>query len=328
MKYRLLGKTGLKVSEISLGTWQVGGGWGGAFDEKAAHRIINSAIDQGVNFLDTADVYDNGASEKAVGRVLKERSEEIYVASKCGRQISPHVSEGYTPEALRAYVEASLKNMQLESLDLIQLHCPPSEVYYRDEIFELFDRLIGEGKIRHFGVSVEKVSEAMQAIKYPNVSTVQIIFNMFRQKPLEMFFAEAKKNNIGIIARVPLASGLLTGKMDSSITFDKNDHRDFNRNGEAFDKGETFSGVDFELGLKAVEELKPVFAGNATLASWALRWILMFEQVSTVIPGASKVEQVESNVNAGQLSPLSSDQMEKVKDVYNAYIKPTVHHLW
>lgn len=328
MKYRLLGKTGFKVSEISLGTWQVGGGWGGSFDEKAASKIINAAIDKGVNFLDTADVYDDGASEQAVGKVLRERSEEIYVATKCGRQINPHVSEGYTPKVLRAYVEASLKNMQLETLDLIQLHCPPTEVFYRDEIFELFDRLKEEGKIRHLGVSVEKVEEAMQALKYPNVSTVQIIFNMFRQKPLEEFFNAAQENNIGIIARVPLASGLLSGKMNASSTFDKNDHRDFNRNGEAFDKGETFSGVDFETGLKAVEELKPVFEGNDSLASWALRWILMFEQVSTVIPGASRVEQVLSNVKAGQLPPINADQMNRVKEVYSNYIKPSVHQLW
>ncbi|WP_186756902.1 aldo/keto reductase [Echinicola salinicaeni] len=328
MEYRTLGKTGLKVSEISLGTWQVGGGWGGAFDEKAASRIINKAIDEGVNFLDTADVYDDGASEHAVGKVLKERSEDIYIGTKCGRQINPHVAEGYTPKVLRAYVEASLENMQLETLDLIQLHCPPTEVFYRDEIFELFDRLKDEGKIRYFGVSVEKVVEAKQAIKYPNVSTVQIIFNMFRQKPLEEFFKDAEEKNIGIIARVPLASGLLSGKMDASSTFDKNDHRDFNRNGEAFDKGETFSGVDFETGLKAVEQLKPVFEDNGVLASWALRWILMFDQVSTVIPGASKVEQVVSNVNAGQLPRLNSDQMNKVREVYNEYIKPSVHLLW
>ncbi|WP_215223518.1 aldo/keto reductase [Echinicola shivajiensis] len=328
MEYRILGKTGFKVSEISLGTWQVGGGWGGSFDEKEASKIINSAIDEGVNFLDTADVYDDGASEHAVGKVLKERSEEIYVATKCGRQINPHVSEGYTPTVLRAYVEASLKNMQLETLDLIQLHCPPTKVFYRDEIFELFDRLKEEGKIRHLGVSVEKVEEAMQALKYPNVSTVQIIFNMFRQKPLEEFFGAAQENNIGIIARVPLASGLLSGKMDTSSTFDKNDHRDFNRNGEAFDKGETFSGVDFETGLQAVEELKPVFGGSYSLASWALRWILMFDQVSTVIPGASRVEQVLSNVKAGQLAQLNADQMNKVKEVYNNYIKASVHQLW
>jgi len=328
MKYRLLGKTGLKVSEISLGTWQVGGGWGGSFDEKAAAKILNTAIDQGVNFLDTADVYDDGQSEAAVGKLLKERAEEIFVATKCGRQITPHVNEGYQVGILRKYVEASLKNMKLESLDLIQLHCPPTEVFDREEIFELFDRLKDEGKIKNMGVSVEKVEEAKMALKYPNVTTVQIIFNMFRQKPMEEFFPLAKEHNIGIIARVPLASGLLSGKMSPNRDFDKNDHRFFNRKGEAFDKGETFSGVDFERGLEAVEELKEVFKGDEILASWALRWILMYGEVSTIIPGASNTGQVISNVRAGSLPEISAEQMGKVKAIYDQKIKPEVHLLW
>lgn len=246
MNYRKLGGTDIEVSEVSLGTWQVGGGWGGGFDEKAAAKILHEAVDGGVNFIDTADVYDDGKSEAAVGRLLKERSEQLYVASKCGRQINPHVSEGYTPEALRKYVEASLKNIGIETLDLIQLHCPPTAVYRRDEIFELFDRLKEEGKIKHLGVSVEKVTEAELALNYPNVKTVQIIFNMFRQKPADSFFELAKAKDVGVIVRVPLASGLLSGKMDRERVFDKNDHRHFNREGQAFDKGETFSGVDFE----------------------------------------------------------------------------------
>ncbi|WP_460538427.1 aldo/keto reductase [Echinicola sediminis] len=328
MKYRILGKTAMSVSEVSLGTWQVGGGWGGSFDRKSASRILNTAIDQGVNFLDTADVYDDGQSEAAVGRLLKERSGEIFVASKCGRQIQPHINEGYQVEVLRNYVEQSLKNMQLECLDLIQLHCPPTAVYNRDELFELFDRLKDEGKIKNMGVSVEKVEEAKMAMKYPNVSTVQIIFNMFRQKPLEEFFPIAKEHNVGIIARVPLASGLLSGKMSLSSSFDKNDHRFFNRNGEAFDKGETFSGVDFEKGLTAVEELKSVFKGNETLASWALRWILMFDQVGTVIPGASNVDQVTSNVRAGSLPAITREKMELVQEIYEKRIKPDVHPMW
>ncbi|GAB3645803.1 aldo/keto reductase [Echinicola sediminis] len=318
----------MSVSEVSLGTWQVGGGWGGSFDRKSASRILNTAIDQGVNFLDTADVYDDGQSEAAVGRLLKERSGEIFVASKCGRQIQPHINEGYQVEVLRNYVEQSLKNMQLECLDLIQLHCPPTAVYNRDELFELFDRLKDEGKIKNMGVSVEKVEEAKMAMKYPNVSTVQIIFNMFRQKPLEEFFPIAKEHNVGIIARVPLASGLLSGKMSLSSSFDKNDHRFFNRNGEAFDKGETFSGVDFEKGLTAVEELKSVFKGNETLASWALRWILMFDQVGTVIPGASNVDQVTSNVRAGSLPAITREKMELVQEIYEKRIKPDVHPMW
>ncbi|MBD8491257.1 aldo/keto reductase [Echinicola sp. CAU 1574] len=328
MKYRKLGKTGLNVSEISLGTWQVGGGWGGSFDGKSAEKILNAAIDNGVNFLDTADVYDAGMSEAAVGKLLKSRSEDVFVATKCGRQINPHVNEGYTPAALRAYVEASLKNMQLETLDLIQLHCPPTEVFRRGEIFELFDRLKDEGKIRNMGVSVEKVMEGELAIQYSNVTTVQIIFNMFRQKPSETFFKMAKAKNVGIIARVPLASGMLSGKMTMNRKFDENDHRHFNREGKAFDKGETFSGVDFEKGLTAVEELKEIFSGVEPLAKWALRWILMFDEVSTVIPGASRESQVIDNINAAELPNLSTEQMTAVKSVYEKYIKADVHQLW
>ncbi|WP_200979448.1 aldo/keto reductase [Echinicola sp. 20G] len=328
MRYRKLGKTGFNISEVSLGTWQVGGGWGGSFDGKAADKILNAAIDNGVNFLDTADVYDAGMSEEAVGKLLKSRSEDIFVATKCGRQINPHVNEGYTPAALRTYVEVSLKNMQLETLDLIQLHCPPTEVFQRDEIFELFERLKDEGKIRNMGVSVEKVMEAELAIQYSNVTTVQIIFNMFRQKPAETFFAKAKTKNVGIIARVPLASGMLSGKMTLSRKFDENDHRNFNREGKAFDKGETFSGVDFEKGLTAVEELKDIFSGVEPLAKWALRWILMFDEVSTVIPGASREGQVIDNINAAGLPELSTEQMTAVKSVYEKYIKADVHQLW
>jgi aryl-alcohol dehydrogenase-like predicted oxidoreductase len=244
MNYRLLGKTGYKISEVSLGTWQVGGKWGEEFSKKNAENILHCAIDSGINFIDTADVYSDGLSEHAVGEVVKARKERLYVATKCGRKINPHVSEGYTPAVLQKYVEDSLKNMGMDCLDLIQLHCPPAEVYYRPEIFELFDKLKDQGKIAHLGVSVEKVEEALKAIEYPNVTTVQIIFNMFRHRPAELFFSQAKKRNIGVIARVPLASGLLSGKMTKETTFTKEDHRFFNRNGEAFDKGETFSGVE------------------------------------------------------------------------------------
>ncbi|ALJ00520.1 aldo/keto reductase [Rufibacter tibetensis] len=328
MNYRVLGKTGFNVSEISLGTWQVGGRWGEPFNEQTAETIINSAIDAGVNFIDTADVYSDGLSEAAVARVVKSRSEEVFLATKCGRQIQPHVSQGYTPESLTKYVEQSLQNMKLETLDLIQLHCPPTEVYTRPEIFETFDRLKEQGKIRNLGVSVELVDEALMAMKYPNVTTVQVIFNMFRLKPSEQLFSAAKENNIGLIVRVPLASGLLTGKMSHETTFQPEDHRTFNRNGEAFDKGETFSGVDFDLGLDAVEELKQLFPGQEPLAAWALRWILMFPEVSTVIPGASRPEQITSNLNAAALPPLTSEQMEGVQSVYDKFIKQTVHQLW
>ena len=328
MQYRQLGKTGFKISEVSLGTWQVGGRWGEPFNEKNAEHIINAAIDEGVNFIDTADVYSDGQSEAAVARVVKSRSEEVYIATKCGRQIQPHTPEAYTVDRLTAYVEESLQNMKLETLDLVQLHCPPTAIYNRPEIFEAFDRLKEQGKIRNLGVSVELVDEAMMAMQYPNVTTVQIIFNMFRLKPSEDFFARARKNNCGIIARVPLASGLLTGKMSEQTQFSPQDHRSFNRNGEAFDKGETFSGVDFGLGLKAVEELKELFPGQEPLAAWAIRWVLMFPEVSTVIPGASRVQQVQPNIQAADLPALTPEQMQGVQRIYEQYIKETVHDQW
>jgi aryl-alcohol dehydrogenase-like predicted oxidoreductase len=328
MKYRKFGKTGWSVSEISLGTWQVGGGWGKVFDEKLANQIIHAAIDQGINFIDTADVYDNGLSEAAVGKAVRERSERIFVATKCGRRIQPHVSEGYTPKILRSLVEASLKNTGLEAIDLIQLHCPPTPVYRRNEIFELFEKLREEGKILAMGVSVETVDEALAAMKYDIVTSIQVIFNMFRLKPSEILFANSDIENFGIIARVPLASGLLTGRLTPDTVFSNEDHRQFNRQGEAFDKGETFSGVDYQKGLLAVEELKEVFQGNETLASWAIRWILMFPQVSTVIPGASKIEQVFSNVKASNLPEISSQDMEAIKKIYDRYFKEDIHHLW
>ncbi|MDT0690015.1 aldo/keto reductase [Salegentibacter sp. F188] len=328
MNYRTLGKTGLKISEISLGTWQVGGKWGSGFDDEKADQIINAAIDQGVNFIDTADVYEEGLSEKAVGRVVRSRSEEIYVATKCGRQINPHTNENYTPEALVKFVEDSLKRTGLERLDLVQLHCPPTDVYYRPEIFEAFDKLKDQGKVRNLGVSVEKIEEGIKAMEYDNVATVQIIFNLFRQRPSELFFSEAKKKDVGIIARVPLASGLLTGKFDSNTHFDKEDHRNFNRNGEAFDKGETFAGVDFEKGLKAVDELKALFPDAKNLAPIALQWILQFEEISCIIPGASKKDHLLSNTSVYDLPPLSSEKIEKMNAIYDKYIKPEVHQRW
>ena len=328
MLYRKLGKTNFNISEISLGTWQVGGKWGSSFDDKTADELLNTAIDNGVNFIDTADVYENGLSETAVGRVVRSRSERIYVATKCGRQINPHANEGYQPKVLQKFVEDSLKRMRLETLDLIQLHCPPSEVYYRPEIFEMFDRLKDQGKILNIGVSVEKVEEALKAIEYPNVTTVQIIFNLFRQRPSQLFFEEARKKDIGIIARVPLASGLLTGKFNSKTTFEADDHRNFNRNGDAFDKGETFSGIDYDLGLKAVQELKTLFPEAENLAPYALQWILNFEAISCIIPGASKTSHVLSNLSVYDLPKLSSDEMAAMNKIYEDYIKSSVHHLW
>jgi aryl-alcohol dehydrogenase-like predicted oxidoreductase len=328
MNFRTLGKTGLKVSEISLGTWQVGGKWGTGFDDKNAESILNKAIDKGINFIDTADVYENRKSERAVGKVIRSRKEEVYIATKCGRFINPHISEGYQPKVLREYVEQSLKNTGLDRIDLIQLHCPPPEVYYRQDIFEEFDKLKQEGKISHLGVSVQKVEEALKAIEYPNVCTVQIIFNMFRHRPAELFFREAKKRNIGIIARVPLASGLLSGKFTADSKFNSEDHRHFNRKGEAFDQGETFSGLDFDLGLEAVNKLRSIFPKEMALANIALKWILLFEEVSCVIPGISKLDQLRSNLETLNMRNLSNEEMHAVEEVYNTLVRPSVHHRW
>ncbi|GAB2824215.1 aldo/keto reductase [Ferruginibacter profundus] len=328
MEFRRLGKTGLKISAISLGTWQVGGKWGDNFSDTNADEILNKAIDSGINFIDTADVYSNGDSEKAVGRLIKSRKEKIYVATKCGRQLQPHTSEAYQVKVLRKFVENSLTNMELETLDLVQLHCPPTQVYYRPEIFELFEQLKKEGKIQHMGVSVEKVEEALKAMEYDNVTTVQIIFNMFRQRPSQLFFSEAKKKNVGIIVRVPLASGLLTGKFSAATNFTAGDHRQFNRNGDAFDKGETFSGIDYATGLAAVDALKAIFPGQTNLAPIALKWILQFDAVSCIIPGASNVAQVDSNLSAFKVPDFTAEQLKAVQDVYEKFIKPFVHQLW
>jgi aryl-alcohol dehydrogenase-like predicted oxidoreductase len=328
MNYRKLGKTNFDISEIALGTWQVGGKWGSPFNDQSADQLLHSAIDKGVNFIDTADVYENGLSEKAVGRVVRSRSERIYVATKCGRHINPHVNEGYQPKVLQKYVEDSLKRLQLDTIDLIQLHCPPTEVFYRPEIFELFDKLKQEGKILNLGVSVEKVEEGLKAIEFPNVTSVQIIFNLFRQRPSELFFKEAQKKNIGIIARVPLASGLLTGKFSKKSIFDSKDHRFFNREGAAFDKGETFSGINYELGLIAVNELKKLFPEVQNLAPIALQWILSFPEVSCIIPGASTESHVLSNLSTLELPALTPEKIAAMNAIYEHYIKKEVHHLW
>jgi len=306
----------------------VGGKWGDAFSHTNADAILNKAIDSGINFIDTADVYGNGESEKAVGRIVKQRKEKIYVATKCGRQLNPHTSEAYQVDVLRKFVEDSLTNMGLETLDLIQLHCPPTQVFYRPEIFTLFDKLKQEGKIQNMGVSVEKVEEALKAIEYDNVTTVQIIFNLFRQRPAQLFFGEAKKKNVGIIVRVPLASGLLTGKFTATTDFTGGDHRQFNRNGEAFDKGETFSGIEYETGIAAVQALKKIFPDQANLAPIALKWILQFDAVSCIIPGASNITQVDSNIRAFDVPAFTAEQLQDMQDVYEQYIKPSVHQLW
>jgi aryl-alcohol dehydrogenase-like predicted oxidoreductase len=328
MRYRRLGKTGFEISEVSLGTWQVGGRWGSGFDDASAERILEDAIDRGVNFIDTADVYENRQSEAAVARVARRHSERIYIATKCGRFVQPHLDENYTPEALRGFVEASLRNTGLEALDLVQLHCPPPAAYYRPEIFELFDVLKDEGKILHLGVSVERVEEALKAIEYPNVTTIQIIFNLFRQRPAELFFPQAAQRDVGIIVRVPLASGLLSGKYDRTSTFGEGDHRFFNREGAAFDKGETFSGIPFETGLEAVDELKALFPEAQNLAPIALRWVLDHDEISTVIPGASRLAHVASNLSATDLPPIDDARREQIDAIYERRIRPLVHQLW
>lgn len=327
MQYRTLGKTGWKVSDISLGTWQVGGKWGSPFDEGSAERILHAAIDRGVNFIDTADVYSAGLSERSVAKVIRTRSEKVYIATKCGRRAHPHVAEAYNKANITRFVEESLKNTGLETLDLIQLHCPPSEVYAQEEVYGILDQLKQDGKIQQYGVSVEKVSEALEAIQHPGVATVQLIFNLMRLKPAMDFFPQAIEKNVGVIVRVPLASGMLTGKFKADTEFQPDDHRYFNRNGEAFDKGETFSGIDYQLGLQAVQEYKRLF-GDLYLTQHALRWILMHEAVSCVIPGASSIEHVVSNIKASTLPALPEMAMDEVREVYDQWVKPHVHHLW
>ena len=327
MKYRMLGKTGFNISEVSLGTWQLGGKWGEKFNEKTAEAVLNKAIETGINFIDTADVYNNGQSEISIGKFLKKISKRIYIATKSGRKLNPHTDRGYNEKNITTFINDSLKRLDVETIDLIQLHCPPTETYSRPEVFEILDKLKKKGKILNYGVSVEKVEEALKAIEYPGVSVIQIIYNMFRLKPAELFFKAASKNNVGIIVRVPLASGLLSGKYDKNTVFSKDDHRSFNREGKFFDKGETFSGVPYETGLQAVEELKKIFPYN-DLPKYALRWILMDKSVSCVIPGASNISQVEANSAASDLPNLTQDQMNKVKGIYEKYVMEYVQNLW
>lgn len=327
MEFRELGRTGWKVSTIGFGAWAIGGTWGPVEDEQSL-KALHRALDLGVNLFDTADVYGDGRSERLLARLRKERKEPFYVTTKMGRRLDPHVASGYNRENMTAFVERSLKNLETDALDLIQLHCPPTEVFYMPETFGVLDDLVQQGKLRHYGVSVEKVEEALKAMEYPNVQSVQIIFNIFRQRPADLFFSEAKRRKVGILARVPLSSGMLTGKMKPDTRFSQDDHRAFNRQGESFDRGETFSGVDYQTGLEAVEELRPLVPPDMTMAQFALRWILMHDAVTTTIPGAKRPEQVEDNVRAGECPALSPETMEKVADIYNRRIKPLVHHYW
>lgn len=330
MKYRLLGQTGWKVSEISFGAWAIGGGWGQVSDEDAV-AALHTALDRGMNFIDTADVYGDGRSERLIAKVLKERRGDrarVRIATKAGRRLRPHVAEGYNKKNLTGFIERSLRNLRTDTLDLVQLHCPPTEVFYRPEVFGVLDGLVKAGKIRFYGVSVEKVEEALKAIEFPNVQTIQIIFNIFRQRPADLFFQLAKQRRVGILARVPLASGLLTGKMTKRTRFAKDDHRSFNRYGQAFDVGETFAGVDYDVALKAVDQLRPLVPRGATMAQFALRWILMHDAVSCAIPGAKNPRQAADNAAASKLAPLSNATMAKIRAIYGKRIRPLVHHRW
>ena len=327
MNYRTLGRTGWKVSEVSFGAWAIGGAWGAVSDEEAV-AALHKAVDSGVNCIDTADVYGNGRSERLIAQLRKSRKEEIIVATKAGRRLPRQGVEGYTRQNLTGWVEDSLRNLATDTLDLLQLHCPPTEVYYRPEIFAVLDDLVMAGKIRYYGVSVERVEEALKAIEFPNVQTVQIIFNCFRQRPAELFFPRAKQKEVGILARVPLASGLLTGKLRRDSTFADDDHRNFNRHGEAFDVGETFSGVNLDIGLEAVEEIRALLPAGVSMAQFALRWILMFDAVTCAIPGGKRPEQVTDNCRASELAPLSPEAMSAVKQIYDKKIRQQVHQRW
>lgn len=327
MQYRELGKTGWKVSAVSFGAWAIGGSWG-ATDEAESLATLHRAVELGVNFFDTADVYGDGISERLLAKLRRQVSQPIYIATKAGRRLNPHTSAGYNRANLTAFVERSLKNLDVEALDLLQLHCPPTPVYYLPEVFGILDDLVQAGKLRYYGVSVEKVEEALKAIEYPGVQTVQIIFNMFRQRPADLLFEQVQKRQVGILARVPLSSGMLTGKMKPGSTFAADDHRAFNRHGEAFDRGETFSGVPYAVGLQAVEELKALCPPGLNLTQFALRWILMFDAVTCAIPGARRPSQAEENFSAADFPALSPHLMTGVREIYDRLIRPHVHHYW
>ena len=328
MEYRKLGRTDMTVSAISFGAWAIGGAWGTVDDERSM-AALHAAVDAGVNFIDTADVYGDGRSERLVARLRRERKgDRIFVATKAGRRLPQQAVEGYTRENLKAWVDRSLQNLEMEAIDLLQLHCPHPKVYDRAEVFDILDNLVRAGKVRHYGVSVETVDEALRAVRHPKVESVQIIFNMFRRKPAEEFFAAARERRVGILARVPLASGLLTGKLKADTVFEPEDHRQFNRQGERFDKGETFSGVPYAAGLEAVEEIRKLLPPGTAMGQLALRWILMFTEVTCAIPGAKTEEQARDNAAAASLPPLGPALMAAVKEIYDRRIRVHVHESW
>jgi len=327
MQYRELGRTGWKVSALSFGAWAIGGTWGQVEDSESL-AALHRAVELGVNFFDSADVYGDGRSERLLAQLRREHHETVYIATKAGRRLDPHIATGYNRENLTAFVERSLKNLDTETLDLLQLHCPPTQVYYMPDVFGILDDLVKAGKVRYYGVSVEKVEEALKAIEYPNVQSVQIIFNMLRHRPAELLFEQAIKHKVGILARVPLASGMLTGRLKPDNDFAPDDHRAFNRHGEEFDRGETFSGVDYETGLHAVDELKTICPLGMSMTQFALRWILMFDAVTCAIPGAKRPSQADENFTAADLAPLSEETMAQVRSIYNRQIRELVHHYW
>ncbi len=327
MQYRELGRTGWRLSTISFGAWAIGGTWGTVSDDDSM-AALRMALDRGVNFFDTADVYGDGRSERLLARLRREHRAPFYVATKAGRRLTPHTAEGYSKENLTAFLERSLRNLESDTVDLLQLHCPPTDVFYRPEVFGWLDEFVTTGKLRAYGVSVERVEEALKAMEYPGVQSIQIIFNVFRQRPAELFFREAQRRKVGILARLPLSSGLLAGKLHADTKFEPDDHRAFNRNGEAFDRGETFSGIEYGLGLRAVEALRPHVPHGWTMAQMALRWILMFPEVTCAIPGGKRPSQVEENVAAADLPSMSDDTMNAIRAVYDEYLRKEVHQRW
>ena len=327
MNYRELGRTGWKVSDISFGAWAIGGAWGNVSDAESL-AALKKAVDSGINFLDTADVYGDGRSERLIAQLKKERKDEIIVATKAGRRLPKQTVEGYSLANLTAWLDESLRNLSTDTLDLVQLHCPPTDLYYHAEVFDMLDGFVKQGKIRYYGVSVERVEEALKAIEFPNVQTVQIIFNCFRQRPADVFFAQAKLKKVGILARVPLASGLLTGKFKRDTQFEADDHRNFNRQGEAFDVGETFAGVDYNVALEAVDEIRALVPVGSTMSQFALRWILMFDAVTCAIPGGKRSEQVADNARASDLPALTPEIVAAVRGIYERKIRPLVHQRW
>ena len=328
MDYRRLGRTDMEVSAIGFGAWAIGGNWG-QVDDDTSLAALHAAVDEGVNFIDTADVYGDGRSERLVAQLKRERpGETIWVATKAGRRLPQQTCEGYSRENLSAWIDRSLQNLEMDALDLLQLHCPPSALYRQADVFGILDDLVSAGKLRYYGVSVQTTDEAIDAMRYPGVQSIQIIFNMFRLKPAERVLPEALAKQVGILARVPLASGLLTGKLRADTRFPPDDHRTYNREGQAFDKGETLSGVPYDVGLAAVERLRPLVPGGASMAQLALRWILMFEGVTCAIPGARTVQQAVDNTRAGTMPPLGAPVLKTVLEVYDEMIRPHVHANW